>query len=317
LLEEPLWRLGLSNARWFSPEKSERVKSIALVSFAHIRKEQTPSGPELEDQGGRLSRAIPLYLMEALHMRTDTAPYFVLPVIDGVGPAVSGAPWIRETLEQITNHVDRPTDFLVTGSIACDDSDCQVTMEIWSCEGSIRSIETISRSFEISSIGQVALEMEKDLIQFLELPGPASIGEYALREPRFSKERLTDYIECLGQSAALMLARYGICEVGSLLGERSLIGSALELSLRADQNEIPKLLFLTNLWLDRNAGSDIYTEFKSAAMSLLESEPPASALYRVSPLLFGVFDMDGEAQRRKEQLFRDPNRDFTDWLRGV
>jgi len=316
LLEEPIWRLGLSGARWLSPEKNSRSKSIAIVSFAHIRSDRYSTGAEIEDDGGRFSRAIPLYLMESLHARTDAAPCYVLPVIDGVGPAVSNSPWQRETLERIVSHIDKKIDILVTGDIQLRGEDVDLTLLIWDCDG-MRNIENITRSGELGNIGRIVQEIERDFIQFLELAPSAPSCPETLIEPRLNSESLTQYLQCLGQTAALMLARYGVCDISTLLGERSLVGAALDLAIQSESSQAARLLFLTNLWLDRTAGSDIYTEFKQPAVSLLESERPGTAFYNVSHLLYSVFDMDGESERRKERLLKTASDSLCRWLKAT
>jgi hypothetical protein len=65
------------------------------------------------------------------------------------------------------------------------------------------------------------------------------------------------------------------------------------------------------------AGSPIYSEFKVQALSLLEGADTTSRFYKASPLIFKLFEMGGEYERRKQELARHADGDYADWLEDI
>ncbi|HEY3330683.1 MAG TPA: hypothetical protein VGK19_11715 [Capsulimonadaceae bacterium] len=316
VFERPLWYIGLSNPAWLVPAKPPRSRSIAFVSFAQPHKVAGVDRAEFEDDTGRLTRAVPLYLMESLLLRTDASPYALIPAVNGVGPALFGSAWNRDAIAGLAEHVRPETDIIVTGAITAQGYGFEVSATLWDAY-ELLEMETITREVAEAEIGGAVAEIERDLITYLELSPSDAAGQGSLVDERLPADELLAYLQCVGQSLALAMTRNGICPLHGLWGERALIGSPLSLALHHEASQAARLLFASNLWLDREAGSDIYTEFRLPAMTLLQYAAPGSPLYAVSPLLFKVFEMGGEYERRKEELLRTASGSYADWLAGI
>lgn len=317
LLTEPLWCAALGDPAWLLPEKEASAPSIAFVSLANRTPGRPAEGVEIEDEPGRLSRAIPLALMEALSLRRNASPYYIQPVIDRIGPAVSGSDWTQEMLTNLLAHIDRATDIVVSGSVTSLADSFEISITIWSAQG-MGALETMTRTTSMTALGEALASLEKDLTAFLELLPPLPRGEHTIRDERLPDDALSGYVLSLGQSMALLLARHGICPITALWGERALIGAPLDLMLSfPGHSQTPALLFLTNLWLDKLAGSNTYTEFRLPAINLLEQAPHGSTLALVAPLFYKLFDMDGEYERSKELLMRDASGPYAHWLHRI
>lgn len=72
-------------------------------------------GIQREDELGRLSRAIPLYLAEAVHYWSDYAACTYFLMAEGHGPVLTGQPMVGEDIYEIL-----PPDmkYVVTGKLA-------------------------------------------------------------------------------------------------------------------------------------------------------------------------------------------------------
>lgn len=316
LIDQPIWAPALSSPSWLLPEKAPSAASIAIVAFSNLQPATDRHGLEAEDIPGRLSRAIPLYLMESLCLRTSAMPWFVLPVIDQLGPAVSTTEWSQDMLADMFSHVDQRPEFVISGSIQAEPEGCRLSASLWSFQG-MALLETITQGAPLNRVGDAVSRIERDIITFLELSHDFPRSEYALSEDRLAPDALSRYIDCEGQSLALLLAQRGVCPISTLWGERVLIGSALSLSLEEPSAHAPQLLFLANLLLDRDAGSNIYTEFSNSAINFVQQTEAGSPLYNVSPMLYRLFGYDGDAERRKQELGRTAHGDFARWLEHV
>ncbi len=316
VIEHPLWYLGLGDPRWLLPEKPRNAQTICFVPFSHLSEPEGSAGPKLEDDNGRMTRAIPLYLMESLLLRTAAAPFVVMPVMEQVGPALFGSRWTRESVSGILGRLPSKVGVVVTGSITSHGDDVAVDITVWDV-AEMAELEAIARRVPAIRIAEAVAEIERDLVAFLELPLHVDESPLVVRPDRLTGEALHGYLHCLGQSVALMLVRYGACPLSALWGERALIGSPLSLAVAYEQAQAARILFLANLWFDRDGGSNIYTEFRLPATTLLQQSQPGSPLYNLSPLLFKVFDMGGEYERRKEELARTARGPFASWLAGI
>jgi hypothetical protein len=93
------------------------------MTFANPRIE-TESHTEREDDSGRLSRSIPLYLQEIFAYSTDMQSVSYFPSVVGVGPIVVGKPWDKDFLRMALKQYK--LDYLVTGSVAGDGENYEI-----------------------------------------------------------------------------------------------------------------------------------------------------------------------------------------------
>jgi hypothetical protein len=84
-LTQPVWQYGLCNADWLFGQKPQEANTVGFFVLSKIDDDPTPSESQREDDLGRLTRAIPLYLAEATH-------YWVImpPVVTCRSPRASG-----------------------------------------------------------------------------------------------------------------------------------------------------------------------------------------------------------------------------------
>jgi hypothetical protein len=84
--------------------------------LSKIDDDATPSESQREDDLGRLTRAIPLYLAEATHYWSDYAARCYVQVAAGIGPVVSTHPFDGYGLFDL---VPPEMKYFVTGEIGC------------------------------------------------------------------------------------------------------------------------------------------------------------------------------------------------------
>jgi hypothetical protein len=100
-----------------------------------------------------------------------------------------------------------------------------------------------------------------------------------------------------------------------LWGERNILDCGLAIALEMNPAQVPRILFLSSLAHSRACGSLIYTEFRKQALALLEDEKDTeSEFYRLSPLLFKIFEMREEFIQRKNELTQNAAPQYRQWL---
>ena len=93
-IDRPIWAYGLNDPKWLFRQHERQGKSVAIMSLANTSpSEAKVPFSQREDDLGRLTRSIPLYLAESLFCWSDLKPTAAIPVIMGKGPIVSGMEW--------------------------------------------------------------------------------------------------------------------------------------------------------------------------------------------------------------------------------
>jgi tetratricopeptide (TPR) repeat protein len=101
VLTEPLWTRRLFEPDWLFPGRSDADSLVGLFAFADGTSGAKTAQVQAIDEGGRLTRSLPLYLAESLGMRFRIRTHLSLFVSKGHGPAVFGQPSPPETLEPL------------------------------------------------------------------------------------------------------------------------------------------------------------------------------------------------------------------------
>ncbi|RMN05567.1 hypothetical protein ALQ67_01843, partial [Pseudomonas savastanoi pv. glycinea] len=90
----------------------EGAPEIGFFALSKIMEKAEPAESQREDDIGRYTRAIPLYMAESVHYWNDYAANCYVQVAEGAGPVVSGVEVDGNTLFDI---VPPATKYFVTG----------------------------------------------------------------------------------------------------------------------------------------------------------------------------------------------------------
>lgn len=143
-IDYPLWCYGWNIKHGF--DTSQSGKKIAIVQFScqseASEKSSAPLVRDLEDTEGRLARAIPLYLLEAIYYGTNASSSVIFPVSEGKTAAyvLYSAPPPRT---QIMALAEQGYDGVVTGVIASH----ELKMTYWDLASNTEAHETLPFDF--------------------------------------------------------------------------------------------------------------------------------------------------------------------------
>jgi tetratricopeptide (TPR) repeat protein len=310
-LERPIWASGLHDAGWLFPSEAKRREPIAFIPLANTSAtDQSDPHVQREDDLGRLTRSLALYLAEAAHFWTDYKARSVIPVISRGGPVVVGAPWTDEQVFEFAGDAR----FAVSGALAQSGDRLRIELVLWDC-AERAELRRIERTSAADNFGAAVLELERELLAALAASPRENASEVFYRRP--DADAITHYLCCLGQSLTLALVARGVTSRDAIWGERNIFQYLLELVMQRPDNQVPKIMFLGALATGHAYGSLVYSEFKQQALHLLDDEQDrASPLYRLSPLLFKPFDMHRFRERQRE-LLATAGGAYRDWLESL
>lgn len=309
-IERPIWTQGLHDPGWLFPSAAARDEEIVFLSLANTTpSDQTEPVVQREDDLGRLTRSLALYLTESVCFWTGYRSKTVIPVIRGGGPIVSGTEW---PTEQVFDFAD-DARFAVSGTVAQSGNQLQISLTLWDCAARA-SIRQFGCEGSWDDLGASVLKLEQDLLAELEGSRGSSAEDF-YRRPDADTTSL--YLLCLAQSMTLSMVRSGIIHRDRIWGERNIFQSCLTLVLEMPESQVPKILFLGALAKGHEYGSLVYSEFKQQALELIDEEHDrASPLYRLSPLLLKPFDMY-RFQKRRAELLTAATGPYRAWLESL
>jgi len=128
-LEVPIWANGLNNAKWLFSDGKEDSKKIGFFNLS-ARKANMPKEAitQREDDIGRTSRSLPLYLAERINVETDCSATNYIFVVQGAGPVLSGEEWGFESLKDIA--IKNDLAIVVFGHYEKDYLDLRSTLKV-------------------------------------------------------------------------------------------------------------------------------------------------------------------------------------------
>ena len=92
----------------------------------------------------------------------------------------------------------------------------------------------------------------------------------------------------------------------------------LNLALQEQNSQIPKIMFLSGLAKFKKFSSPVFEEFKDQALGLMQDDIyPSNPFYRLSPLLFKIFNMTDEFSRRRTDLLNSADAAYAQWLESL
>jgi hypothetical protein len=229
----------------------------------------------------------------------------------GKGPIVLGKEW---PVEHICEYAEGIADTALAGSIEQIGEKVTLRLSVWNCRD-----RTLVKTFEHATTpqlcGRCVLEIEKELLGHFGASSEQALsakGRFYARPPA---EMIDRYLVCLGGAVSQVLAGNGGVPLDAMWGERGMLEGCLAIALEMNAAQVPRILFLTALAMSRAFGSSVYGEFRRQALALLASETSTqSAFYRLSPLLFKVFEMHSEFAQRKMELLRGADPPYREWI---
>lgn len=172
-ISKPIWFYGLEAlAPEILPAKEGRLRRIAFAQLA------LPGYPEIgaamkkpEDELGRLSRGLPLWLAETFYFSPHYTPFAAVGVMDdkaqGNHYVIFGTEWSSDNLRQLVDTTDGGLDYICTGALRQQAGDYEVLLRLWEVK-KFRERKTFTARWTPATADAVLLDLHKQVRTFME-----------------------------------------------------------------------------------------------------------------------------------------------------
>jgi hypothetical protein len=240
-ISKPIWFYGLeSMAAQLLPPKEGRLRRIAFAQLAlpgMADAAQAMTRPE--EELGRLSRAIPLWLAETFYFSAAYNPIAAVGVLKNPKGAshhvIFAAEWSMENLRQLVESTGDGLDYIVTGALRANAGDHELVLRVWEVK-SFRERKTFQVRWTPASMDEALTQIHAQLRGYMEWsPASASFAFTQAASPSV-------WIDSLGASLGLFLVEKEILPATLLPPvDRDLAKAAA----RASAGEAASFAFLT------------------------------------------------------------------------
>lgn len=202
-ISKPIWLYGLEPiADRLLPAKGDRLRRIAFAQLAVPGKTdafETMKDPE--DELGRLSRALPLWLAETFSFAPAYAPIAAVGMVNEARHyALFPSEWTTDNLRQLVETSSGGLDYVVTGSIRQVSGDTEVLLRVWEIK-KFRERKQFSARWSPATADVELIRLHEQVRLFMEWSGfPAGKG-LAYQVPTSPRA----WLDVLGASLTLFL----------------------------------------------------------------------------------------------------------------
>lgn len=314
-LSQPVWHYGLRDAGWLFVEKAQDAPAVGFFALSKSTDNIEAAESQREDDLGRFTRAIPLYLAEAAHYWTDYRASSYFQVVEGGGPVVSGTAADGEALFDMVPDAMR---YFVTGDIGCSgagvDAAWRLTLNVWDCR-SRTQLASESGVASRAGLGALVQQLELRVLAHVGLPRTKPIDAFYTRP---TAATMAPYLDQLGQAFMLTLVAMGAMPTSAMWGERAMLDWPLNMALASPAEQVPVIMYLSGLGKALDYRSEVLPEYKERTLQLLQdSNAINSAATRLAPLAWRVFGMRREFDAHLRQQPADADPAYLQWLERV
>jgi tetratricopeptide (TPR) repeat protein len=287
--EGPIWAPPQSPLLELFPGKSESAVRIAFLPASVSAPEDAPRTikHQVADGRGRLSRALPLLLVEQAHLQTEAAASAIIPWVlkPTKGFILAGGSPSDEDAAAHARQLDPPADYVVVTHMAAPTDAAAVELRM------VRTIDAhcLGR-FSVTCKFTDPQEGVRKLANLL----LALIAEHGLAErsaaPDFYKlpdgEQVNNYLLRLEQLLAIRCAAVDDKDADFLYGTRGIVDGNLQLSLHYPQNPLLRFLLAQTLRSLRHVQPEVVAEFQPKITMLQRQYPLAVPFKGIAQKLF-------------------------------
>lgn len=291
-LDRPVWYAGLEDPVWLLPTKGADARSVLCFALAVEGTAGLPAGRE--EELGRLTRSVPLWLAEQVWLSTPHRGTAVLPMAENGGWAVLGRPWPEDQLVQQVPPDDRDRSLLITGVLRVDGDRRRIDLWVYDC-GRGQRLGHAATEGTTAELGRMLLQLMAELWPVL--GGPAGH-----RPPVGDEAHWARYADALGQHAALVVTQAGGMSKERLYGERYITQWLQQTALQEPRWQPGFWLFTSALAVLNQLGSPIPKEHARVVAELFRQAPPGSAFARLGVRALRACGLEAVWQARRREI---------------
>jgi hypothetical protein len=237
-LSKPVWFYGLEPlAAQILPEKGGRLRRVTFAQFAVLGlPDVAEQMKQPEEELGRLSRALPLWLAETFYFSAHYAPLAAVGVFGRHHYALFDVEWSVENLRQLVDSADGGLDYIFTGALRRTADGCELIVRLWEAK-KLRERKQFTARWTAATAGAELARLHEQIRTFMEWsPATGGLAYAPPAEPRA-------WLDTLASSLSLFLAEKKLLAPDQLAPPGELLAPA---AAGAAAGEAASLAFLTS-----------------------------------------------------------------------
>jgi hypothetical protein len=201
-ISKPIWYYGLEAVPGLLPPKEGRLRRVAFGQLAALGLPESARAPgQPEDELGRLSRGIPLWLSEMLSFSLHYAATAAVATLSRKYYGCFAAEWSPEHIRQLVETTGGGLDYVFTGALRQQHGDYELVLRLWEVK-KFRERKAFTARWTPATADEVLAQLQAQVRTFVEF-APYPAGQGLVYAP---PARRRDYIEALGAGLTLFLA---------------------------------------------------------------------------------------------------------------
>lgn len=237
-ISKPIWFYGLENLAGVLPPKSGKARRVAFAQLATPGlADPAARAQQPEDELGRLSRAIPLWLTEVFYFSPHYLPWTAVGVMGAPGTpghyAIFPTEWTTDNLRQLVDSVEGGLDYLFTGALRQQAGDWELVLRLWEVK-KFRERKQFTIRWTPATAEAELTKLQEGIRAFMEwAPYPAGQG------PMFMPAvRPEPWLGVLGSSLTLFLAGKNLLAPAQLAGVPDALENAAGLAAGSETQSL-------------------------------------------------------------------------------
>ncbi len=266
-ISKPIWSYGLEAvAAQVLPPKAGRLRKLAFAQLALPGAYPDPAAAMAlpEDELGRLSRALPVWLAETFYFSSAYAPIAAVGLLSRPGlaaqPMIFAAEWSVENLRQLVE-TSEGIDYIFTGALKAAGEEFEVQLRVWEVK-KMRERKTFAAKWTRATADAELAKLHEQIRTFMEWkPAGAGLAYAAPARPRA-------WLDTLGASLGAFLVEKNILPKETIAAADAVLATE---AAGAAGSEVASLAYLTlRARLTKTVGASAPTNVALAPSPLVE-----------------------------------------------
>jgi hypothetical protein len=232
-ISKPIWFYGLEPlVSEILPAKEGRLRRVAFAQLALPGLENIAHAiTQPEDELGRLSRALPLWLAETFYFSPQYAPIAVVGVLEhpttGKHPFLVGAEWTTDNLRQLAETSGEHLDYVFTGALKHQAGDYELILRVWDMK-KYRERKAFALRWTPATVDAELTQLHEGIRAFMEwTPEKRGMTYVSPAHPR-------EWLDTLGLSLGLFLAEKNLSQKDRLSGLDELAAGTVQMAAESE-----------------------------------------------------------------------------------
>ena len=222
-ISKPIWFYGLEPlAAQILPPKAGKLRRVA---FTQLSLPGVTDIAELtqkpENDLGRLTRAIPLWLAETFYFSPHYLPFAAVGVFGQLHYALMAPEWTVENISQLVNTTDGGLDYVFTGALRQTEADYELVLRVWEVK-KMKERKLFTVRWNASTADSELTQLHEQVRMFMEWSPEKSGITYA------PNSKPSIWLNTLGASLSLFFAGKGLLPKEQLVLTDAIIDGAAE-----------------------------------------------------------------------------------------